>query len=202
MKLLVGLGNPGLEYQNTRHNAGAMLVSFFNRMWQGSGWTMSKKFMSLMSEVQVASGSKQCTEGKKTQRETARERKGAEERKEKWLLALPQTYMNLSGTAVVAVANFYKLAPVDMIIAYDDLDLELGTFKIDHKGPKAHNGVNDIKQKLGSEEMLQLRVGIDARGGERVIPSVDYVLTNFSEAQREKLEMVFEAATAELMQLS
>lgn len=150
MKLIVGLGNPGKEYEATRHNIGASFVDFKAKQYSLS---FTSKFQSLFAEFNHNG--------------------------EKIMLLKPQTYMNLSGSAVLEATKFYKLTPNDIIIVFDDLDIKEGEYKIQRKKyPKFHNGVNDIIKRIASDEFWYVRIGIDARNPHErsFIPGRDYVL--------------------------
>lgn len=174
MKLLVGLGNPGVSYERTRHNAGALFLQKLQLDNCLSSWRLEKKFKALVSRGFLG--------------------------KTEVLLVLPQTFMNLSGESVFAALNFYRLqAKEDLVLIYDDLDLEFGRFKISRQAPHGHNGVKSVQEKLKINDFLQMRIGVDARGGERKIPGMDYVLQVFSPLELKKLrEEIFSQAEAEL----
>lgn len=160
-KVIVGLGNPGKEYAQTRHNAGAMWVEGWRQKHGLPEWKLEKKFNGLLSRGQI---------------------KG-----EEVILLLPQTFMNLSGESVAALLNFYRLsASEDLLVVYDDLDLEFGHYKISRQTPRGHNGVNNIIEKLGGSDFAQVRIGTDARGGERTISGMDYVLMKMTSEEQEK----------------
>ncbi|TSA10950.1 MAG: aminoacyl-tRNA hydrolase [Betaproteobacteria bacterium] len=134
IKLIVGLGNPGKKYDNTRHNAGFWLVE---RLAAQHRITLRKdaKFHALAGRLDNASGPA-------------------------WLL-LPQTWMNESGTAVAALAQFHKIAADEILVAHDELDLPPGGVKIKQGGGHAgHNGLRDIIAKLGTTDFWRLRIGI------------------------------------------
>jgi PTH1 family peptidyl-tRNA hydrolase len=134
IKLIVGLGNPGKKYESTRHNAGFWLVE---RLAAQHRLTPRKepKFHALLSKLDTASG-------------------------QAWLL-LPQTWMNESGSAVSAIAQFHKIAADEILVAHDELDLPPGGVKIKQGGGHAgHNGLRDIIEKLGTPDFWRLRIGI------------------------------------------
>ena len=161
MKLFVGLGNPGKEYENTRHNIGFKFIDFLANK---NTLTFSNKFQSLYSEFQ-SNG-------------------------EKVILLKPQTFMNNSGSAVQEVMKFYKLNSEDVYIIFDDLDIKEGEFKVQKaKYPKVHNGVNDIIQKTGTDKFNFVRIGIDGRNEiERdFVSGRDYVLRRESLNQYENI---------------
>ncbi len=135
LRLIVGLGNPGSEYRATRHNAGAWFVE---RLAQTAGASlgMQAKFQAIVGSVRASDG--------------------VDRR-----LALPQTFMNRSGLAVSALARFYRIAPEEILIAHDELDLKPGVVKLKQGGGSAgHNGLKDIVASLGTPGFWRLRIGI------------------------------------------
>ncbi|MCD8175877.1 MAG: aminoacyl-tRNA hydrolase [Phascolarctobacterium sp.] len=159
MKIIAGLGNPGREYWDTRHNIGYMVADELARRW---GVSFSK-----------ADRGAECAEY----------RAG-----EKVLLIKPVTYMSLSGRAVAEYANFYKVAPEDIAVIYDDMDLPAGYVRIRKKGGSGgHNGINSILEHLGTDEFPRFRIGIGHPVHDtRVV--INYVLTPFSEGEKEAVE--------------
>ena len=159
IKLIVGLGNPGREYDGTRHNAGFWWVDEFARAHQFA-FKAESKFHGL----------------------TAR---GAVHGRELFLLK-PQTFMNVSGRAVVAQAHFYKIAPQHILVVHDELDLPPGSAKLKLGGGHGgHNGLKDIIAHLGTRDFWRLRFGI-GHPGERADVS-DYVL---NAPRREEAELI------------
>lgn len=159
IRLIIGLGNPGLEYSKTRHNVGFMFLDFL-----AGDFLEEKKFKALISKYNNI------------------------------LLAKPLTYMNSSGDSVNAIANFYKIPSSQILIIHDDLDIRLGEYKLQfNKGPKVHNGILSIEQKLASTEFWRLRVGIDSRNEEqkKYMSGSDYVLGRFVEQENNLIESVF-----------
>ena len=123
----------------------------------------------------------------------------------KLILAKPMTFMNDSGLAVQKLAAFYKLPATDIYVIHDDLDIGLGAYKIQKGiGPKVHNGVNSIEEKLGTKEFYRVRVGVDNREGENRIPGEDYVLQNFRKEEKkvlkEKIDIIVEELLKKLIQ--
>lgn len=164
MKLIVGLGNPGREYEKTRHNAGFDAI---DRLADRYGLRGGKsKFHGMVVESMI--------EG------------------EKCVLLKPMTYMNRSGLSVGEAASFYKLQPQDVLILVDDVALPVGTIRLRAEGGAGgHNGLLDIERALGTRSYVRLRIGIDPPGRAR---QVDYVLARFSKDQREALDPALEAA--------
>ena len=151
--LLIGLGNPGREYKDNRHNIGFMLV---DRL----AVRMDARGMKLQSKAIVTSG---IYEDRKI------------------ILAKPQTYMNLSGQSVQGLLHFYKIPPENLIVAHDDLDLPLGTIRIrPGGGAGGQRGMASTIEYLGTKDFPRLRLGIGRPPG-RMAPA-DYVLQDFSRA--------------------
>ena len=133
MKVIVGLGNPGREYAQTKHNVGFMLVDALADKLGISNW--QEKFDALIAEGRLGT--------------------------EKILLVKPQTYMNDSGRAVGPLMNWYKLSPEDLIVAHDDMDIPAGTIRIRKKGSAGgHNGIKSVLAHLGDEHFSRVRIGI------------------------------------------
>ncbi len=133
MKLVVGLGNPGSKYDNTRHNIGFMCLDYMAKYYNVS---FSKKANYEIAEVNVNG--------------------------EKVLLLKPLTFMNLSGEAVIAVSKFYKLDPSDIIVIYDDLDMMFGKLRVkDNSSSGGHNGIKSIISHLHTQEFMRIKVGIN-----------------------------------------
>jgi PTH1 family peptidyl-tRNA hydrolase len=157
--LIVGLGNPGPEYRDNRHNAGFMLVS---RLAERLGTTFAR----LESKALVAKAHYQ-PEGSESLR---------------IILAKPQTYMNLSGQAVASLVRFYKLPLEHLLVVHDDVDLPFGTLRLRPGGGSGgQKGVESIIQFLGTQEFPRLRMGVDRPTGR--MEAGDYVLQDFPESE-------------------
>lgn len=160
MKLIIGLGNPGREYENTRHNAGFMFVDALQKKCELSEFSFDKKF-----HAEISNGT--CPDGTKM------------------ILVKPQEFMNRSGSAVYAICEYYKVPFTDIIVVHDDLDIEIGNYKKSHNIRAAgHNGVQDIIEKTGTQEFTRIRIGIEMIGGKKErekIPGNRFVLQRFSE---------------------
>jgi PTH1 family peptidyl-tRNA hydrolase len=162
IRLVVGLGNPGAEYNGTRHNVGFAVVDLLAKEW-GLTWQHTKSWHALWA-------------------------KG-----EKAILVKPTSYMNRSGEPLQAVANFYKIAPAEILVVLDDTALELGRLRLrPDGGTGGHNGLESIIVQLGTEEIPRLRVGIGAAPREG---AVDYVLGRFFEEERPLVEKSIVRAT-------
>ncbi len=158
--LVVGLGNPGQQYQFNRHNAGALLLASLAKAYKGD-LKPETKFKGWTGRIDV---------------------NGHEVR-----LLFPTTFMNKSGESVQPLAQFYKLEPAQILIAYDELDLPLGTTRLKQGGGHGgHNGVRDVIRALGSADFMRLRLGIGHPGDASLV--LNYVLGNFKKSE----EPVFE----------
>ncbi|GAK13895.1 LOW QUALITY PROTEIN: peptidyl-tRNA hydrolase [Geomicrobium sp. JCM 19039] len=160
MKLIAGLGNPGLKYTKTRHNVGFMAVNDL-----AAAWNIKLKshtaFRGEYNEINVNG--------------------------EKVALLKPLTFMNRSGESIKAVMDFYKLSPEDLLVVYDDLDLPGGTVKFRKSGGHGgHNGIRSIIDHLGTKEFNRARMGI-SRPPEGV-QVVNYVLSKFSKEEKSSIE--------------
>jgi PTH1 family peptidyl-tRNA hydrolase len=166
LKLIVGLGNPGIEYQFTPHNLGFLTID------------------RIASERGIEVRNRQC------RALTARAVIGSEAA----LLAKPETYMNLSGLAVRELLAKYDLRPeADLVVIYDELDLPLGTIRIRQRGSSAgHNGMESIIGALGTQEFLRIRLGIAPE--RKIRDGVKYVLTAFRKAQLKRIDELLDRA--------
>jgi peptidyl-tRNA hydrolase, PTH1 family len=159
IRLLVGLGNPGPEYEHTRHNAGFWWVDQAARAL-GVRLTAERSYFGLVARLNLPAGPV-------------------------WLLE-PQTYMNLSGKSVAALARFFKIAPEETLVVHDELDLMPGQMKLKLGGSHAgHNGLRDIHAHLGSADYWRLRLGIGHPGVKSEV--VDYVLRKPLAAERDAI---------------
>jgi PTH1 family peptidyl-tRNA hydrolase len=166
VKLIVGLGNPGIEYQFTPHNMGFLAVD------------------TLANELGVEVRNRQA------QSLTARTVIGSEQ----VLLVKPETFMNLSGLAVRGLVSKYEVRPeADLIVIYDELDLPLGSIRIRERGSSAgHNGMESIIGALGTQEFLRIRLGIAPN--RKIADGVKFVLTPFRKAQLKVVDEVLDRA--------
>ncbi len=158
--VIAGLGNPGLEYENTRHNAGFLAIE---QLAEQCGVKLNQiKFRSDCCEAMI--GDVRC------------------------LLMKPTTYMNLSGDAVAAAANFYKIPPEQVVVLYDDITMCPGKLRIRRKGSAGgHNGIKSIIAQLGTEEFPRVRIGVGAKPNPQY-DLADWVLSKFSETDMTALK--------------
>ncbi|CRZ21138.1 peptidyl-tRNA hydrolase [Kingella kingae] len=160
IKLIVGLGNPTAEYEKTRHNAGFWFLDELAWQWKAS-WKNEKKFFGDIARVSRPDG-------------------------EVWLLK-PDTYMNLSGKAVQALVQFYKIAPEEILVVHDELDIDCGAIRFKLGGGNGgHNGLKDIQAKMGTPNFYRLRLGIGHPGDRALV--VGFVLNKPSAAERELVD--------------
>lgn len=157
MKLIVGLGNPGREYENTRHNVGFQLLDFLAKE---KGIEIYKnKFNGEYGEISIQG--------------------------EKVLFLKPLSFMNLSGGVVSKFISFYKISLDDILIIQDDLDMSFGKIKIVYNSSSGgHNGIRDIERCLGSKQYARLKIGIT---NDKSMDTKDYVLGKFSKKEQDIL---------------
>lgn len=160
IKLIVGLGNPSKEYEQTRHNAGFWFIDELAWQWKVS-LKEDKKYFGEVARVSRAEG-------------------------DVWLLK-PFTFMNLSGKAVGALAQFYKIKPEEILVVHDELDIPCGRIRLKRGGGNGgHNGLKDIQAKLGTADFYRLRLGIDHPGDKALVSA--YVLNKPSAEDKQKIE--------------
>lgn len=165
MKLIVGLGNPGEKYKNTRHNAGFLAVDFI--LNDGDGFMEAKPSHEFKSEMYSLDKDGQ-----------------------KIIFLKPQTYMNDSGQALKVICNFYKLdISQDLLVLHDETDLPFGTLRATQSSSSAgHNGVQSIIDNLGTQDFHRLRIGVESRASRDDMPTDAFVLQNFSPDELAKLQ--------------
>ncbi len=172
---MVGLGNPGKEYERTRHNAGFWLVERFASA-NGIALRKDPKFQALVGRMEA----------------------GAAGAAGAWLL-MPQSFMNASGRAVQMLAGFFKIRPEEILVVHDELDFPPGTAKLKQGGGIAgHNGLKDISQRIASHDYWRLRIGVGKPPAG--IEGADYVLQRPSSDERAAIEASIDKALAVLPQ--
>ena len=167
LSLIAGLGNPGSDYAATRHNIGFVLVDRLAAGWKAA-WRLEKKFQARLARAKWGG--------------------------QKVILCQPQTFMNASGQAVGALAQYYRLDAARILIVVDDADLPLGHIRLKMFGGSAgHHGLESVERQLGTRAYPRLRLGIGRRStGDREI--TDYVLGRFAEAERQVMREVLDRA--------
>ncbi len=165
MKWIVGLGNPGKTYEQTRHNIGFLVIDELARRW---GITVNQQQCRALVGMGRVQG-------------------------EKIFLLKPQTYMNLSGESLRAFADYYKANVADLLVIYDDLDTSFGQIRLRYQGSAGgHNGIKSIIAHIGTQQFNRIRIGIDRppAGGN----IADYVLTTFPKSAQDTLQQVIQLA--------
>jgi peptidyl-tRNA hydrolase, PTH1 family len=154
MKLVIGLGNPGKEYEKTRHNIGFVAVEILS---QQKEWKEKSKFNSLICETKIGSS--------------------------KIILAKPQTFMNNSGDATSKIAKFYKIKNQDILIICDDIDLMAGTLRLRQEGSNGgHKGLESVLLSLKTQKIARIKIGVaEKKTCKQNIPSEKYILKKPSE---------------------
>jgi peptidyl-tRNA hydrolase, PTH1 family len=162
MKLVIGLGNPGKKYVNTRHNMGLLVAE-----------ALSAQI--LKSKHQIPN-------------------------KSKIIILKSQNFMNESGSFVGKMLTDYRLQTSDLYIVHDDLDISLGSYKIQFGiGPKIHNGVNSIEQEIGTKDFWRVRIGVDNRKSDDRTLGEEYVLQDFTEEERVILDKTIKEVVQKLI---
>ena len=164
MKLIVGLGNPGKEYSNTRHNVGFSFIdNYLDKKGISGKWT--KKFDGEYLETTIGG--------------------------EKVLFLKPLTFMNLSGNSVRKIMDYFKINVEDLLVISDDLDLKVGNFKLKSDGScGGHNGLRNIENVLGTPDYKRLKIGISKN---IETDTKDYVLSSFSKEEQKTLNELFDS---------
>lgn len=162
MKLIVGLGNPGKEYEHTRHNIGFMCIDEISKKMNVE--INKSKFNGLYNEIRIGD--------------------------EKVILLKPQSYINLSGEVIRQFVDYYKIDINDILVIVDDMDLEAGNFKLRYKGGSAgHNGLKNIELHLGTQEYKRIKIGIS---NNRTMDTKDYVLGKVNPEQAKLINPIIE----------
>lgn len=174
-KLIVGLGNPGEEYEITRHNAGFLFVDYFVKKHKFEKPALKDKLLAEISEGKIE--------------------------KTKIILAKPQTFMNKSGQSVALIAKFYKIKPKDIIVAHDDSDLVFSQTKNSfNRSSAGHKGIESIFKTLKTEEIWRTRIGIQPSARKHV-PAADLVLRKFTPKEQKELPKIFKQLMEKMEQV-
>lgn len=165
MKCIIGLGNPGRKYKNTRHNIGFNVIE---ELLSRHNWKLNKSKFKGQYTIEQYRG-------------------------EKALLLQPQTFMNLSGEAIKPLIDYYQIEIDNILVVYDDLDLPIGKIRLRKKGGHGgHNGIRSTIDHLGTKDFKRLRIGVGRPN--KPIPVVDYVLGSFSRDQQEDAKLGIQLA--------
>lgn len=178
MKIIVGLGNPGEKYENNRHNVGFLILDGINKIMPlpFSDFSFNKKFNAAIAERTLSD--------------------------KKFIFIKPQTFMNASGESVQKILSYYKATPEDLVVIHDDLDIEIGNYKIQKDVHSVgHNGVESIIHQLGTQNFTRVRVGVEKLGGRKVrnISGEDFVLQDFSPEELEKINFIYPEIAAVIL---
>lgn len=183
MKLIIGIGNPDLEYQGTRHNIGFMFVDHLAKKLGASGFEFEKKYNSAVSKTKL-------------------EKTGL-------ILAKPQTYVNKSGEAVKKLVENLKIKIENLVIVQDDLDIPFGNTKVSFdKNSGGHRGIESIMKALKTKKFYRLRIGLATKALQKARQQSDqkrdefvrdYVLSKFTKSESEKLKEIFKESQEKLL---
>lgn len=171
MNIIIGLGNPGEKFKNTKHNAGFLVLDEFAKQNNFDDFKLSKKFFAQVSESQTNNN--------------------------KIILAKPETFMNESGKSAQKIIANYKLNSNDLLIIHDDIDLTLGTIKIaKNRGSAGHKGVESVVKEIGTQDFTRIRIGIKPENEVVKVKAKETVLKKFSaEQQKLFLQAIKKAST-------
>jgi PTH1 family peptidyl-tRNA hydrolase len=173
MQIIIGLGNPGKKYQDTRHNLGFMFLNFIKKIENFPQFSKNQKLEANISK------------------------------KDGCLLVKPETFINLSGKTVEHIINFYKISLNDILVIHDDLDIEMGQYKIVSNSSSAgHNGIKDIIEKLGTQEFKRIRIGIKNEQLRNPIDPADFVLQKLTETEKEIIKKLFPEIKKEIEKIT
>lgn len=167
MRVIVGLRNPETRYRGTRHNVGEEVIEALARRW---GWKLRRGPRKVKAQVAVGRRDDQAV-----------------------VLALPKTFMNVSGPAVVSVLKYFDADPSELLVVHDDIDLPFGRLRVHFgRGTGGHNGIRSIVTSLGSREFWRLKIGVGRPPG-RMDPAA-YVLQRFDAAERPEVDQMVDDA--------
>lgn len=180
MRIIVGLGNPGKQYEKTRHNIGFMVLDALykelGKTCDLNKWELSKKFN---AEI--------C---------------GCSTNNHKIILIKPMTFMNRSGETVQLIMHYYKTDIENLIVVHDDKDIKLGEIKIQvDRGDGGHNGIKSIVEHLGTKNFTRIRVGIASENEKKMNDTADFVLGKFGLFEKKKVEETIKKSVEEIKKL-
>lgn len=175
MKLIVGLGNPGKEYAQTRHNAGFLALDEIKEKYEFPEFSINKKLQGQMNKGKI--------------------------NKSVAVLLKPDTFMNNSGFSVQSALNFLKIKAEDLVVIHDDKDIPLGETRVQKgRGTAGHNGVRSIVEQVGSNDFIRIRIGI-APMNEKILDTPNFVLEKFTSEEKDMLKKVLKNVTDEIREL-
>lgn len=193
MKLIIGLGNPGEKYTQTRHNVGFIILDEIQKKFEFPKFEFNKKFNALISEKNVTSESDTVSFLSKM---------FSTRSQEKIILVKPQTFMNKSGDCARAIFDFYKLSPRDLIIINDDLDILVGKYKTStDSSARGHNGVQSIIDHIGTQDIKRIKIGVEKAEGRasRQTPGEQFVLDNFTSDELTQVTSLTDQIISEIL---
>ncbi len=173
MKLVVGLGNPGKQYEKTRHNIGFIILNYLQEKLESPAWSLSKKFNAEISEINLNG--------------------------EKIILAKPMTFMNHSGQAVGLIMHYYKIKREDLVVVQDDKDIVLGKVKTQKdRGDGGHNGIKSIIEHINTKNFSRIRVGVASENNKKMQDTAKFVLGRFGLLEKKKVKQTIDEAMNEI----
>lgn len=179
MKLIIGLGNPGKQYEKTRHNIGFMVLDAVReelKEYNIGKWELSKKFNAEICGTTIHG--------------------------EKVILAKPMTFMNDSGVAVQLISHYYQMTNRDIIVVHDDKDIMLGEIKIQsNRSDAGHNGVKSIISHIGTQDFTRIRIGVKSENENRMKDTAKFVLSKFGFFEKKKVQEMIGAAMVEIKKM-
>ncbi len=180
-KLIIGLGNPGKEYENTRHNAGFLFIDQIKKSLDIKEFKFEKKLFSEIAEAEFSIFNFQFSKKFKT------------------ILAKPQTFMNKSGDAVLVLSKFYKIKPENILVVHDDIDILWSNFKFSFgRSSAGHKGIESIIKALKTKNFWRLRIGIQPPIIKKRVPANKIILKKFTPAEFKTLNQTIKMAISEL----
>ena len=176
MKIIIGLGNPGREYEQTRHNAGWLVLDKFIKEEELTR-KVSNKLQADIFDFKIG--------------------------RNKVILAKPQTFMNSSGLSVQALMNFYRVMAKDIVVVHDDKDIPVGEIRVQaNRGAAGHNGIKSIIESIGTKDFTRIRVGVGPAAPQKIEIISDFVLNKFTKEEFNILQGALDNAITEIKRLA
>jgi len=165
IKIIAGLGNPGIEYANSKHNTGFVIIDLIANICKADDFEFNKKFNAEITTGKIG--------------------------KTKIIFIKPQTFMNNSGKSIRPLMNFYKIKPENLIVIHDDKDILFGEFKIQtNRGPAGHNGVISVMKNLKTENFTRIRVGTSPSHKRKIGNIIKFVMSSYSKPELNALKKI------------